>query len=526
MSRFNLIDEPWIPVRFPDGSRAELGIRDTLLRAKDIAVIEDASPLVVASLHRFLLAVLYRALEGPTDIDQAKEWFKAGLPADKIEAYLERWRERFWLFDDAYRMLQIPSYNSPKKWQAWTKLAAERNSNDTRVLFDHTDVTAAGAISEATAARWLIAIQTFALGGGNSDFGYTSTAPSAGAAMVIPVGRNLADTLLFCLVPQNREVLRTDRPTWEYEPDTPMRLLSGIARSISGNAHLYTWLSRSIHLKQSSEDKVAHLAFAAGNKVDGEVIDPMLAYRIDEKYGRLPIPFKERGLWRDFDSLLPDNARLAPAVIEHAAALTRFTRERIPQSLMVLGQASNKAKIEFWRMERHVLPASLVINANARSEIHQLLEDAEKSGNALEAALRDWAKLMVTKGDRDLQPDKWTKGKWVPGDISKAIGKMSPDAPPAPALGYWSRLEAAFHDTLRHYTLERDPDDIRLAWLKTVRAALRDVWAQHAASVSTGDAWAIRALIRAEGIIDGQRKVLSAEIRKYETHRNQQEETA
>lgn len=31
MSRFNLIDEKWIPVRFPDGARDELGIRDTLL---------------------------------------------------------------------------------------------------------------------------------------------------------------------------------------------------------------------------------------------------------------------------------------------------------------------------------------------------------------------------------------------------------------------------------------------------------------------------------------------------------------
>ena len=34
MSRFNLIDEKWIPVRFPDGTRDELGIRDTLLRSE------------------------------------------------------------------------------------------------------------------------------------------------------------------------------------------------------------------------------------------------------------------------------------------------------------------------------------------------------------------------------------------------------------------------------------------------------------------------------------------------------------
>ena len=32
-----------------------------------------------------------------------------------------------------------------------------------------------------------------------------------------------------------------------------------------------------------------------------------------------------------------------------------------------------------------------------------------------------------------------------------------------PAIAsYWSRMEAAFHNTLRHYTMERDADDIRL----------------------------------------------------------------
>src|SRR5260370_36416042 len=98
MSRFNLIDEKWIPVRFPDGTRDELGIRDTLLQSKEIAAIEDPSPLVVAALHRFLLAVLYRALKGPNDIDQAKSLFKCGLPRDEIAAYLKKWRDRVLLF--------------------------------------------------------------------------------------------------------------------------------------------------------------------------------------------------------------------------------------------------------------------------------------------------------------------------------------------------------------------------------------------------------------------------------------------
>ena len=151
MSRFNLIDEPWIPVRFQDGRRDELGIRDTLLRAKEIAVIEDPSPLVVAALHRFLLAVLYRALEGPTDIEQAKAWFKSGWPDEKIDTYLEKWRPRFWLFDETYPFGQNP--HVPKnEIEPWTKLTAEYNATSNKVLFDHTDTENAGKMESV--ATW------------------------------------------------------------------------------------------------------------------------------------------------------------------------------------------------------------------------------------------------------------------------------------------------------------------------------------------------------------------------------------
>jgi CRISPR system Cascade subunit CasA len=162
MSRFNLIDEKWIPVRFPSGSRGELGIQDVLLRAKDIAAIEDPSPLVVAALHRFLLAVLYRALEGPTDIDQAKTLFKSGFPNDKITAYLDKWRDRFWLFDETYPFGQNP--NVPKKEiEPWTKLAPEYNATSNKVLFDHTDTRNPGFRQPKECARWLIATMNFSL---------------------------------------------------------------------------------------------------------------------------------------------------------------------------------------------------------------------------------------------------------------------------------------------------------------------------------------------------------------------------
>lgn len=511
MSRFNLIDEPWIPVRYPNGDRAELGIRDTLLGAKGITAIEDPSPLVVAALHRFLLAVLYRALEGPTDIDEARALFKAGIPGEKVVAYLEHWKQRFWLFDEQHPFFQTPTYTPKKEWRSWTVLAAEHNADNAKVLFDHIDVNDAGAISAAAAARWLLAAQTFALGGGNSELGYTSSAPSASAVMVLPVGRNLEDTLLLCLTPQNREVMRNDVPVWECGPYTVERLQAGITREVAGNAQLYTWPSRTIRLLDAPRGGVSQLAFAAGVKFGKQpFVDPMLAYRIDKKKGRLPRQFSERGLWRDFDSLLPDDAHLAPGVIEHAAALTRTQRERFPKSVTALGQANNKAKIEYWRMERYALPEALASDRCIRVEIRQLLSDTEDTQKALWQACRTYARNVLSRGER--VPD----GK----DISKFVEQM-------PAISwYWSALEAAFHDVLRNYTLERDPDDIRCLWLNSVRNALSDAWAQHAASVSTGDAWAIRALVRAEGAIGKQLKALDEEIQKYEAHRNPQEETA
>ena len=510
MSRYNLIDEPWIPLRLLTGERVEWGIRDTLVRAAEVAVIEDPSPLVVASLHRLLLAVLYRALEGPTDINQAKGWFRSGIPVEKVEAYLERWRDRFWLFDERYPFAQIPTFE-PRIWRAWTALAAEHNADNAKVLFDHIDVEIPGVATEGATARWLLATQTFSVSAGKSELSHTGTAPSATAAMVLPLGRNLHDTLLLALVPQNREILASDLPLWERPPESLDSLKSGAERAIVGYADRYTWRTRSVRLQAHNTGGIEKLAFASGvDNASMDSLDPMLGYRIDDKKGCLPIQFRARGLWRDFDSLLPDNEKLAPAVIEHAAALTRTQRERFPQSVMVLGQANNKAKIEYWRMERYTLPQALLGDRSIRTEIRQLLSDAEDAQTALWRACKSYARDILSRGERE--PD----GK----DISKFVEQM-----PA-TLWYWSQLEAAFHDVLRSYTLERDPNDIRCDWLITIRNTLRAAWAQHSTSVSTGDAWAIRALVKAERAINRKLGELSEEIQKYQTHRKSQEEKA
>ncbi|PJC75381.1 MAG: type I-E CRISPR-associated protein Cse1/CasA [Syntrophobacterales bacterium CG_4_8_14_3_um_filter_49_14] len=537
MSRFNLIDEKWIPVRFPDGSRDELGIRDTLLRSGGIAAIEDSSPLVVATLHRFLLAVLYRALKGPTDIEQAKSLFKEGLPGEKISAYLEKWRDRFWLFDEKYPFGQIPTFK-PKSWRAWTALASEHNADNAKVLFDHVDVTKYGSINPSAAARWLLATQTFAVSAGKSEISHTGTAPSAGSVMAIPIGTNLLDTLLFCLVPQNRMVMQDDIPSWEKEPEsleylkTPCKVSDkktgkekdrAIERCSSGIVDLFTWRTRSIIFKESPSGGISELGFASGiGYAESTELDPMLGYTIVEIMDagtkekvkkRVTIHLGEKGFWRDFDSLLPDDAHLAPKVIEHAIALTKTDRKRLPKGVMILGQRyfPPRPNIAFWRNEHFALPEAIAGNRYIRHDIRDILIEAEKAGKALwngedgikaclSSSIGVFAKTLLSRGERDV----------LLADIK--CFAQSVNAVP----WYWSTLESHFHEILREYTLDRDFEDIRYQWLKSVQDTLRAAWKQHSASVSTGDVWSIRALVKAEGPVLRKLKELNDEILKLE----------
>jgi CRISPR system Cascade subunit CasA len=318
MRRYNLIDEEWIPVRFPGGTRGELRLCDTLLQSGEIEAIEDPSPLVVAGLHRFLLAVLYRALEGPTDIDQAKALFNSGLPGEKITAYLEKWRDRFWLFHEKYPFGQNP-YVPEDQIEPWTKLTAEYNATTNKVLFDHTDAKSPGERTPKECARWLLSTMTFSISGGRGYY----PSPSPNAMICIPFGRNLHETLCYNLVPYpNREVMHDDSVLWEREPRTLP--LSTPKRIAFGYADLYTWQPRMILLEREPSNEVKVLRFIAGDGFENPSMnpDPMQPYVNDKTKGKLPVRFREdRGTWRDFDSLLPDDAGSAPLTIQNALGI-------------------------------------------------------------------------------------------------------------------------------------------------------------------------------------------------------------
>jgi len=209
------------------------------------------------------------------------------------------------------------------------------------------------------------------------------------------------------------------------------------------------------------------MAFMAGegfeNASPSRVLDIMQPYREEKELGLLPIQFRDhRATWRDYDSLLPGEKQHPPMTIEHALRLAGRQVGSKPASVLILGlrYSPPNANLDFWRMERFILPDALLGDQSIRGEIRGLLEKAEESQRALWSAMKTFARNTLSRGDRD------PAGK----DVSAFVGQL-----PCTSR-YWSVLEAQFHYVLQSYTLEHDPDAIELNWLKVLRATLLESW--------------------------------------------------
>lgn len=499
MPRFNLVTEPWIPVR--EGNALKLvSLEQALLNARGFTRIEDPSPLVTMALHRLLLAVLHRALQGPADAYEAAKWFKDGFDNDKICDYLAKYHDRFDLFHPEKPFYQVPDFTLERSSRSWTVLAPELNSDNNKVLFDHTITSRPRPLHPAQAARLLIANQTFALSAGKSVLCHTATAPVATAALVLVLGENLHETLCLNLVGYPKSEYERDFATWEREPlrVSDLENCEAAKATPKGIVHRYTWLSRAVRLAPEEEDGqtvVRWIAYASGIRYEEAAVraDPMVAFRPDPKdpSKQYPLGFREgRALWRDFASLLPKpGSERSLGVVDHArnvykALGVRFKERGIP--VMVSGLANDQAKIELWRGEVYRLPEAVLSDKDIWSFVGRNLEKAEEMGKALNGAARALATELLTLGDR--QPHK--------DDVSRLVQSF-----PHQSV-YWSALEGQFIGWVQQLGLDFESKQERLeqAWQETLRREALRAW-QLTKLAAGDDARALRAIHKSEGIL-------------------------
>lgn len=160
--RFNLVDEPWIPVA--DHGRVSLAQLFTNTRYRALG----GNSVQRVSLVKLLLAIAQSA-STPTD---TKHWLKLGPDglATACINYLEQWHDRFYLYGDK-PFLQVPAIKAAEIKPFGAVLPEVATGNAT-VLTESQLVTTQ---SDADLALLMVSIMSFALGGKKTDNKITLT---------------------------------------------------------------------------------------------------------------------------------------------------------------------------------------------------------------------------------------------------------------------------------------------------------------------------------------------------------------
>ena len=334
---YNLLDEPWIPVRLVDGAIADVGLLELLRRTTDIADLACELPTQSIAIQRLLLAIAYRVATPHDTRDWVRQW-EDGAPTEQMIEYLERWRDRFYLFGGHFPFMQVADLRTAKDAvSGLEKLIADVPNGEQFFTTRHGRALACIPASEA--ARWLVHAQAYDPSGirsgavGDSQVkggkGYPIGPAWCGhLGLVWLKGQDLDETLVLNLIPASTAALRgVDSSTewgvcsWEAsEPESSVRgdysLLdpAGTPRELS-IPRLLTWHSRRVRLVGDSSG-VTGVVLAQGDKLapqEMRLYEPQSLWRYSTPQSKrfktdvyMPRKFEAgRALWRNLPGTLP-----------------------------------------------------------------------------------------------------------------------------------------------------------------------------------------------------------------------------
>ena len=287
---FNLVDEPWVRVLQPDGTAAEVSLRDVLLRAHTFADLGGELPTQNIAVLRLLLAVLHTVfsrmdetgaqapLEEPDDAIErwVSLWSCGALPEEPIVQYLEQWHERFWLFHPTRPFGQSQTAQQGTQCSAAKLIGEVSESGNKLRLFPSRTGEGKTGISYAEAARWLLYLNGFDDAALKPHIpkeqreGKIALAWLGQLGFVYAKGSNLFETLLLNLVllQPDHSLWGENCPAWEREtprseelrviplPDNQAELLTLQSRliwlnregeTVTGYGHLEQWLAQAAY---------------------------------------------------------------------------------------------------------------------------------------------------------------------------------------------------------------------------------------------------------------------------------------
>lgn len=350
-SKFNLLDEPWIPVAFCSGKHQVLPLRDCFAQSPEIRRLSFGQDAVSFAVLRVMVAIMQRTLYVASAANRAwnaPTWKHAYESPQEtlglVYQYLEVWRDRFFLFDSERPFFQHPTvHKADNTYFKIDKFLSDVPDN--KQLFTMRIGAGTENLSYPDAAAQLIHLQAFApsgtLSGAVGDErvkqgkGYPIGTGWVGAQGGVYVeGKNLFSTLMLNTLAigqpgqeseeaQAAGIITTnpelDLPVWERE-EQPVGQRAEIYPQ--GLADMLTWQSRRVRLIDGG-NSVIGLVLCQGDRLGSEdvsavtnaqVREPMGAWRFSEPQTRKNkrvtyMPRKHdpsRALWRGLTSLLPE----------------------------------------------------------------------------------------------------------------------------------------------------------------------------------------------------------------------------
>src|SRR3990167_2578584 len=466
---FCLLDERWLPVRLSNGSVVEMGLLEVFARSSEIVALAETAPPNLVAQYRMLLAITHRALTRAfsrwDDEDRAR-WYQEGLPVAEIHAYLEHWRERFWLFHPEFPFMQVAALAFCEE----TRAIYPPGTISVELFFGkemfNQEIYQNDAWPAGRSIRSLLGYLQF-VPGGFFPGKKLKVSEKAGAlvntAAILPVGRVLSETLCMALHPHPIETMDEDLPAWE-RPVLSIADLRQAPLLASGQNDRYTRQSRAVLFIQDEKQNVAGMCFAAGLSLaeDPNAPDPMASFFYGSK-GLVRLSFDEaRALWRDLPTLLPNPSKSSQSasVLNYAINLHQCVSfDAVFQQLLVAGLASDQAKLLRWRSEQISLPTSLLLNSEKALYLRQLVSKAE--------GLFDELRRLAANMQANVLPDSSSKD-------TRARARSLIEASSF-AASYFAEAERALPKILGlidEYSLEKAD----LLWRSTLRTAALRSW--------------------------------------------------
>lgn len=349
MSRFNLLDEPWISVIVDEkGHNKLVSMTDVFKHSSEYKALAGDMKTQDFAVLRVLLAVLHTVFsrydiqgnsrEFDSDEDNEEDfnedsmdiwrevWNSKQFP-DAVLKYLEQWHDRFYLFDDKYPFFQVVKSDIDKGKIGGKSPSEMSGKNINRLISESNNKIAVfspkdnvdnnkSSLTESQLARWIITLQSYAGLADKTIFGTEKYKACKGWLFDLGgieiVGANLFETLMLncVLVSEVQSPEKRQKPCWEYSG------AENIENSFSDTfidnvSQLYTRWSRAIYINPDiSIDKPISVSIVKLPDINHKnaFIEPMTVWQYNKegenKDSYTPRKHRlEESMWRSFGLL-------------------------------------------------------------------------------------------------------------------------------------------------------------------------------------------------------------------------------